>query len=443
VTKSLYAIPESLPELAEALRSNELQLRDYLHLLEYRFADIEPAIHAFMPEPARFARLRAEAEALEEKWPAPADRPPLFGVAVGVKDIMRVDGMPTTAGSQLPLEEFEGPESACVSTLREAGALILGKTVSTEFAYFGPGPTRNPRNIDHTPGGSSSGSAAAVAAGLSPLTLGTQTIGSLIRPAAFCGVVAFKPSYDRISKQDVIPLSPSLDHVGLFTSDVAGAALAASLLCSNWRPVERPGSFAIGLPTGPYLDSASEEGRRHFDSVVEALRTAGYELKSVPAFADYTAIQERHNLIMAAEAAHVHAQWFAKHGQLYHPKTKWLVEQGQATSGEMLARALLGREALRAELTALMDSAGIDAWLAPSAPGAAPRGLDSTGDPVMNLPWTHSGLPVVGMPAGRNEAGLPLGVQLIGRWMADENVLAWAEGLSTILTPPAGPAATE
>ncbi|MEP7357446.1 MAG: amidase, partial [Anaerolineales bacterium] len=210
MNNSAGRVPESLPQLAAALRSGDLPLADYLAVLEARFADVEPSIHAFMPGIERFARLRGEAEALEKRWPAPAGRPPLFGVAVGVKDIMRVDGLPTTAGSQLPPEEFEGPESACVSLLRAAGALMVGKTVSTEFAYFGPGPTRNPRNIDHTPGGSSSGSAAAVAAGLAPLTLGTQTVGSLIRPAAFCGVVGYKPSYDRISKKDVIPLSPSL-----------------------------------------------------------------------------------------------------------------------------------------------------------------------------------------------------------------------------------------
>jgi Asp-tRNA(Asn)/Glu-tRNA(Gln) amidotransferase A subunit family amidase len=144
-------------------------------------------------------------------------------------------------------------------------------------------------------------------------------------------------------------------------------------------------------------------------------------------------VLERHNLIVAAEAAHVHAQWYKQHGQLYHPKTKWLVEHGQAISGEALAEALLGRERLRAELTALMEANGIDAWLAPAATGAAPVGLDSTGDPVMNLPWTHSGLPVVGLPAGRNEAGMPLGVQLVARWMADEGVLSWAEGIEAAL----------
>jgi Asp-tRNA(Asn)/Glu-tRNA(Gln) amidotransferase A subunit family amidase len=433
VIDSAAIVPNSLPQLAASLRSGELKLVDFLAALEARFADIDPSIHAFMPEPNRFDRLRMEAVALQKNWPAPAGRPPLFGVPVGVKDIMRVNGLPSTAGSQLPPEEFKGPESACVTALRSAGALILGKTVSTEFAYFGPGPTRNPRNIDHTPGGSSSGSAAAVAAGLSPLTLGTQTVGSLIRPAAFCGVVGFKPSYDRISKKDVIPLSPSLDHVGLFAGDVAGAALAASLLCSNWRPVENPGRPVVGIPSGPYLDSASEEGRQHFDSVVERLRAGGFYVKRVPAFADYAALVERHNLIVAAEAADVHARWFEKYGQLYHPKTKWLVEHGQAISGEALAEALPGRERLRTELTTLMDSAVIDAWLAPSATGAAPRGLESTGDPAMNLPWTHSGLPVVGLPAGSNEAGLPLGVQLVGRWMADESILAWAEAIEAVL----------
>jgi len=215
--------------------------------------------------------------------------------------------------------------------------------------------------------------------------------------------------------------------------DGHGTCAKASVVCVI-RPV-------MGVPTGPYLDSATEEGRRHFDSVVERLGDSGYKVVSVPAFGDYAAIMERHNLIVAAEAAHVHAQWFKNHGQLYHPKTKWLVEHGQGISGEALAGALLGRETLRAELTKLMDLAGIDAWLAPSAPGAAPRGLDSTGDPAMNLPWTHSGLPVVGLPAGRNEAGLPLGVQLIGRWMADENVLSWAEGIERSLGGPVDEAA--
>lgn len=419
-------IPESLPELARALRTEQLPLENYVAVLEARSAELEPAIQAFMSEPERFARLRAEAAALRARWPAPAGRPALFGVAVGIKDVMRVDGLPTTAGSQLPPEVFLGAESACVAALRAAGALFTGKTVSSEFAYFAPGPTHNPHNVDHTPGGSSSGSAAAVASGLCPLALGTQTVGSTIRPAAFCGVVGYKPSYDRISRRDVIALAPSLDHVGILVGDAAGAALAASVLCVNWRPVAGLPRPVFGLPEGPYLDNAGDEARSHFDALIECVRAAGYTVASVPAMPDYDAIRERHNLLVAAEAAHVHEQWFKTYGALYHPKTAALIERGQAVSDRALSEALLGREHLRAALMNLMNSNAIDAWLTPAAVGAAPRGLDSSGDPAMNLPWTHSGLPAVTLPSGRSSAGLPFGLQVVGRWQGDERLLVWA-----------------
>ncbi|MBI4771596.1 MAG: amidase, partial [Chloroflexi bacterium] len=227
--------PYSLPDLAGALRNGDLPLTTYLAALEAHFSAREPAVLAFLPEPDRFDRLRREAAALLERYPDPDARPPLFGAPVGVKDIFHVAGFPTRAGSRLPPEALAGPEADSVRALKAAGALILGKTVSTEFAYFGPGPTRNPHAPDHTPGGSSSGSAAAVAAGLCPLALGTQTIGSIIRPAAFCGVVGFKPGYERVSRAGVIPLSPSLDHVGVFAAEVAGVALAARVLVGDWR----------------------------------------------------------------------------------------------------------------------------------------------------------------------------------------------------------------
>ena len=155
-----------------------------------------------------------------------------------MKDIFHVKGFLTRAGSGLPVDLLTGPEAESVTQLKQAGALILGKTVTTEFAYFAPGPTRNPRNPAHTPGGSSSGSAAAVGAGLCPLALGTQTIGSILRPASFCGVVGFKPSFGRISSAGVIPFAVSLDHIGFFTQDVAGATLAAAVLCKNWGDEE-------------------------------------------------------------------------------------------------------------------------------------------------------------------------------------------------------------
>ena len=397
-----------------------------LDRLEALFAVREPEVRAFMPEERRFERLRRESAELARRWPEEAQRPPLFGVPVGVKDIFHVDGFETRGGSRLPARELAGPEAASVAALKAAGALILGKTVSTEFAFFAPGPTRNPWNLEHTPGGSSSGSAAAVAAGLAPLALGTQTIGSILRPAAFCGVVGFKPSYERISRDGVIPLAPSFDHIGFFTPDAAGAAKAAAVLCRVWRPAAPPRKARLGVPEGPYLERAAGEGLVHFREVCRRLAAAGHEIEPVPAMADFGEIVERHFRATAAEAAHVHRDWFARYGELYHQKTVELIERGQSVTDDELARDLEGRVELRNALTSLMDEHRLDLWLSPPALGAAPRGLDSTGDPVMNLPWTHAGMPAVCLPAGRNAAGLPMGLQIAARWWADEDLLAWA-----------------
>ncbi len=350
-----------------------------------------------------------------------------------MKDIFHVDGFATRGGSRLPPEVLRGPEAASVKALKEAGALILGKTVSTEFAFFAPGPTRNPWNPEHTPGGSSSGSAAAVGAGLCPLALGTQTIGSILRPAAFCGVVGFKPSYERISRDGIIPLAPSLDHVGFFTPDVAGAERAASVLCRDWHPATAVKKPRLGVPEGPYLERASGEGLVHFRQVCHRLIDAGFEVEHVPAFPDFGEIVERHFRITAAEMAHVHRDWFARFGDLYAPKTIDLIRRGQGVTDDELARDLDGREELRDELTSLMDQHGLDLWISPPALGAAPRGLDSTGDPVMNLPWSHAGMPAIALPAGRNAAGLPLGLQVVARWWADEALLAWARELEAVV----------
>lgn len=413
--------------LLAGLRSGVLSLPDYLAQLQAHFARREPQIRAFVPEEGRFDRLHREAQALERRYPQPEMRPPLYGAALGVKDIFHVSGLPTRAGSKLPESELQGGEAAVVTTLKKAGALVLGKTVTTEFAYFAPGPTRNPHNLAHTPGGSSSGSAAAVAAGLCPLALGTQTIGSVNRPAAFCGVVGFKPSYERISRDGVVPLSPSLDHVGLFTRDLFSMALAASLLLARWHPPEPPRhaqNVALGIPSGPYLQRASAEGLAHFRTTCARLARAGFEIKDVPAMSDFEAIEARHTALMAAEAARVHEEWFAKFDHLYHPKTAALLTRGAMISAEEVAAAREGRARLRRELMDLMDSQGLAGWIAPAAPGTAPRGLDSTGDPVMNLPWTHSGLPSLTLPSGFDREGLPFGLQLVGPWMSDERLLA-------------------
>jgi len=398
-----------------------------LDTLLARIAERDPTLRAFLPEADRGGRLYREAEALLARWPRPEERPPLFGVPVGVKDVFRVDGFPTGAGSRLPPEEFAGPQSEAVTRLKQAGALVLGKTVSTEFAYFAPGPTQNPHDPERTPGGSSSGSAAAVGAGLCPLALGTQTIGSTIRPAAYCGAVGFKPTFDRISTAGVVPLAPSFDHVGLFTADVAGAALAASVLSADWRPADPNGRRPrLGIPEGPYLESASAEGRTGFRAACSRLAAAGFDVEPVPALPDFAAVAARHKQIVAAEAARVHAGWFDRFGDLYSPQMRDLVERGRDVTDEELTQALEGRAALRSELTELLDRHGLDLWISPAAPGPAPRGLANTGDPVMNIPWTHAGLPAISLPAGRSAEGLPLGLQLAGRWQGDEALLAAA-----------------
>lgn len=426
---------DDLPRLATALRTETLALEDLLDALEKTMQAREGTVHAFMAEPGRFERLRRQAADLVARFPDPATRPPLYGVPVGVKDIFHVDGLPTSGGSKLPPAVLAGPEAASVTALGAAGALVLGKTVSTEFAYFAPGPTRNPHALDHTPGGSSSGSAAAVGAGLCPLALGTQTIGSISRPAAFCGVVGYKPSYERVPRDGVIPLAPSLDHVGVLTTSAAGAFLAASVLLSDWRggdgQLEAPaGRPVCGVPVGPYLERASATALACFRDCCAALEGAGYGVKEVAAMEDFDAIKARHDRIVAAEAAAVHAEWYPQFRERYHDKSATLIEKGQQISAETLAQDLAGRAVLRQELSALMDAHGLDLWLSPPAPGPAPAGLASTGDPVMNLPWTHCGLPTLCLPVGRTEDGLPMGLQVAGRWQQDETLLAWGEPLA-------------
>lgn len=179
-------------------------------------------------------------------------------------------------------------------------------------------------------------------------------------------------------------------------------------------------ALVLGIPEGPYLAKAEPEMMSYFDSIVDKLTAAGHTVKRVPAFGDIEELIQRHGLIVAADAAATHAEWFAKYPEGYHFKTVELIERGQQISADELAAAREGREKLRSELTALMDAEGLDLWISPSAPGAAPKGLDSTGDPIMNLPWTHSGVPTLGFPAGKNNAGMPLGLQLAARFGQDE-----------------------
>ncbi len=429
-------LPAPLAETAAALRTGELDLLAYINELCDRIDAAEPQLQALLPEVDRRGRLIVEAQALEARFPDPANRPPLFGIPVGIKDMFFVDGFPTRAGSQLPQELFVGSEGDCVRALHAAGALILGKTVTTEFAYFEPGPTRNPHNLDYSPGGSSSGSAAAVAAGFCPLAIGTQTIGSTIRPAAFCGIVGFKSSYRRIPVTGLMLCSETFDHVGLFTQDLAGMELVASLLCQDWQAVQIDGYEArpvLGVPDGPYLAQASAEGLVAFEKQLALFEKAGYTVRRVRAMEDIEAINRRHSRLVFAEMAMVHAAWFAEYGSLYRPRTAAAIREGQEVGMEELATLRASPAKLRAELGALMAQAGIDLWVCPSAPGAAPEGITTTGSPLMNLPWTHAGLPAISFPAGRAANGLPLGLQCVGSFMADERLLKWVAPMGEIV----------
>ncbi|MBI9045136.1 MAG: amidase [Anaerolineaceae bacterium] len=423
-----------IPTTLKAIQNNETDLHEVIDQLKTSFEKTEETLFSFLTEDRRFERLHQEAEELYHKYPTPESRPALFGLLIGVKDIFRAKGFETRAGSRLPAELFAGAEAESVSLMKAAGALVMGKTVSTEFAYFAPGKTTNPVNSGHTPGGSSSGSAAAVGAGLAPFAFGSQTIGSISRPASYCGVVGLKPSFGRISREGVIPVSLSVDHVGYFTKNVLSAQFTAPFLYKDWQVKEYPSRKPIvGIPIGPLLDQADEEMLKHFENRVNKLEQAGYQVKRVQAMPDFDEINQRHNAIVAVDAAEVHQDWFKEYRHLYHPKTVELILKGQKTTHEEYQSALPGRGKLRHELSALMNLHQIELWLSPGAQGAAPLGLDSTGLPIMNMPWTHCGFPTLTVPMGINPDGLPLGMQIAADWYQDEFLLEWALELEKVL----------
>ena len=422
----MYLHPAPLAQTARELVNGTLDIFDHINTACVRLDRYDSEIESFLPETGRRERLLKEAELLKKAYPEPAKRPLLFGVLIGVKDVYRVDGFLTRGGSKLDPEVLAGPEADCVRLLRQAGALVLGKTVTTEFAYFEPGPTRNPHNLKHTPGGSSSGSAAAVAAGFSPLTLGTQTIGSVNRPAAFCGIIGYKPSYNRIPTGGLLYFSRSADHVGCFTQDVEGMILAASVLCHDWQEISVSYKPVLGVPKGSYLNQTSEEALMAFAEQIDRLKQAGYEVREVRALDDIEEIATWHHKLISAEMALEHNDLYTRFADLYSSRTAKIIEEGKAVSRQDLEEGRRRQKELRGKLETKMRESGIDLWLTPAAPGPAPEGINATGNPAMNMPWTNSGLPSVSVPAGKAKNGLPLGLQLIAPFMGDELLLSWA-----------------
>jgi amidase len=370
----------------------------------------------------------------------------LSGIPVAIKDIIATAHMPTTNGSRVYTDCIPAADAWVVERLRNLGATIFGKTVSTEFAWRHPGPTTNPWNRAHTPGGSSSGSAAAVAAGIVPLALGTQTLGSVIRPAAFNGVVGLKPSFGAIPRIGVHPLSPSLDHVGLFARRVDDVALALSLLCAS-SDGDRHGralpAFEVAVDAGlqpaanPRLaivrsakwSKAEPEQREVFDAAIARLRAGGaiaeeLELSELDQAGWGTA-----TTILAGEGALIFENLVARYPDRTSESLKDLVRAGKAIGATDYLAAKALQEKLRAALSG--DLAGFDAVLTLPAFGEAPLGLDSTGDAAYCAPWTLLGAPALALPAGFGKHGLPLGIQIVGRYREDLRMLRvakWIEG---------------
>ncbi len=425
--------PFTLPQIAQLLSSGEVPLEQYLEFCLGNVDDLDGNVKALLDEPQRRERIFAEAAALQKRFPDPSKRPPLFGILVGVKDLFRVDGFETRAGSRLPPSLFEGQQAAIVTALQKLGALVLGKTVTTEFAFMEPGPTCNPHHLLHTPGGSSSGSAAAVACSYCSLAMGTQTIGSLSRPASYCGVVGFKPSYEGISRRGVIPFSASADHIGFFTHNVSGARFVAALLVKDFFAETNMADCSrkpvLGIPEGPYLEQVEPDGRAHFEETIQKLVRAGFQVKRIPLFTNIAEIDKIHRAMIVAELAKVHREWFAVHRDLYRPGTLAAIEAGLSVSARELAQAKEHRFVVRHDIQNAMSKNAVDLWLSPSALNVAPEGISHTGSPAMSLPWTHAGVPTLSLPSGSSQRGLPFGLQMAASFGHDALLLAWAESI--------------
>ncbi len=430
----------SASDAARALRDGAATSEQLVGACLTRIREVEPQVQAWQfldPEHAL-----AQARQLDEQRRAGGAVGPLHGVPVGIKDIIDTSDMPTEDGTPLHAGRTPVADATVVAMLRQAGAVILGKTVTTECAYYHPGKTRNPHNLEHTPGGSSSGSAAAVAAGMVPLALGSQTNGSTIRPASFCGVYGFKPTHGLIPRGGILRLSRALDHVGLFARSLDDIALLAEQLAGHderdpdTRLRARPPFAAtaaqepplpphLAFVRGPAWDRVDEGAREAFAELVTAL---GAQVKEVELPGVAAAALGWHRSIMEAEmAANLDLEWERGRDKLSEP-LRALLERGRALPALEYQKALARIELLNDGFGEFFER--FDALVTPAAPGTAPRGLASTGDPSFCSLWTLCGMPAISLPLMRGENGLPLGVQLVGARGGDARLLRTARWLA-------------
>ncbi len=370
-----------------------------LEICLQRIRELEPSIHAWVQvQPER-----------------PTADGPLSEIPFGAKDIIETQGMATEYGSPLYKGRVGSADAAIIREMRSRGAILLGKTVTTAFAYRTPGPTRNPRNLDHTPGGSSSGSAAAVAAGMVPFTIGEQTRGSMIRPASYCGVTGFKPTYDLLPTEGMLPLSKSLDTLGLFTHTPAD-------MLALWKALGHPtGSeeqFSFGAPEP--IPECEPEMANAFRQALSLLRRSGVSIKTVDISAMLKKLDEANDVEMFYEGARFHEARLKKFGDRLDQPLANLIRDGLKIPAERYDEAKRYLAESRVRLAEIFKSTPV--ILTPAATGPAPLGLSNTGDPRMNAPWTALGTPAMSIPMPM-ASGLPLGLQLTADLGQDSRVL--------------------
>ena len=357
--------------------------------------------------------------------------PALAGVPIAVKDNIDTADLPTGYGSPIYEDHRPRADAACVAQARNAGAIVLGKTVLTEFAYYSPGKTVNPHNPAHTPGGSSQGSAAAVGAGMVPVAFGTQTAGSVIRPAAYCGVVGYKPSWGLIPRPGVKVLSDWLDTVGVFARDVADVAFFVANLTGRpgLVPERAPAGLTVAVLREPYPGTAEPEAVRALDAVADRLARAGHAVADLPTPPLLQPIPRLQRLVMAYDMDKTLGHERRHYETSLSSIMKSYLDEGRGTSSRAYDAAIATVREVQRDIGAVFGEA--DVILSPSAPGEAPRGLHATGDPAFNRVWTMLQLPCITVPAGTGPNGLPVGVQLVARSGQDALLLAAALAVET------------
>jgi Asp-tRNA(Asn)/Glu-tRNA(Gln) amidotransferase A subunit family amidase len=417
-----------------AIRSGQFTPVDLLEQCFARIDQLESRVRAWVFVDTESAR--KEAVRCQRELKRGIDYGPLHGIPIGVKDLFDVFDWPTAAGSKRWANSYARQDCPAVARLRDAGAILLGKTVTVAYAAFDPPVTKNPWDPNRTPGGSSSGSAAAVACGMCLGALGSQTGGSITRPASYCGVYGFKPTYGRISLEGVVPFAPSFDHAGVIAGSVLDLAyMLQPLAWTGNGPAPRdftdPGRRSIhkslGLPGGFFDDRAEPIMADAFNRLVSTLRTKGWQIEPYPLPAAVTNIPWNHRTIMSAEALGFHRERWKRYPDDYPPKLTELLEEGWNLKAHELLAAQQHHRALRKEIDEHFPS-GIEAYLAPATPGPPPD-PSTTGTPLFQAPWSYMGLPTISLPFAWTEDGLPLCVQLAANHWCEEELIAVARSL--------------